>query len=215
MTTMRIVVSKQIQRLLLLLLPISVLLSGTRSQYVAFAIALFPFLFWVKFLKTNFSKILILCSFVFVVVFFNFFYIVVESMLSPDNANPSGSTLEMRTTQFLISFYYFLQNPLWGNGRNYIWEVVRPLHPALYGAESVWFQLMVDYGIVGCLSYLLIVFMTGRWASKYSKTFAFYAFAFLVAKTLSIVIGVEINMLLITSIIVVKIHQYKNNFTVV
>lgn len=97
-----------------------------------------------------------------------------------------------------------MYNPIWGFGKNYIWDYVKAQNYGLLGAESVWFQLMVDYGLMGVITYFIICLSCSIWLSKKSKILSFFPLAFLVGKTLSIVIGIELSYLLIVSILMYK-----------
>ena len=84
----------------------------------------------------------------------DYFDTVLDSILNT-NDNAVGSSTDMRQVQFAIALYYFLQAPVFGNGTSFTFDVVTPINPDMYGAESVWMPLMIDNGIVGCIAYLL------------------------------------------------------------
>lgn len=194
--------------ILLLLLPFCVLLSGTRSQFGVFAICLIPIFFWKEFLRTTTAKILLIVGIVVLIMFSGLFDEIVSSIFYSDNSQVEGSSVKLRQTQLAICLKYYAQNPIFGNGRNYIWEYVRPHNPMLMGAESVWFQLMVDYGIVGCINYLLVILGSIITLYKKSIVLCFLPIAFLFGKTISIVIGVELSTLLIFTILLFKLYSY-------
>jgi len=204
----KVQIDKKKENILLLLLPFCVLLSGTRSQFCVFAICLIPVFFWKKFLKTKTSKILLLLFIVIIITFSGLFYDIVSSIIDSNNSKTEGSTSDLREAQLEICLQYFAQNPIWGNGRNYIWEYVRPYHPLLMGAESVWFPTMVDYGLVGCVNYLLVILGSIITLSKKSFVLCFFPLAFLFGKTVSIVIGVELSTLLIFTILLHKMYTF-------
>lgn len=207
LNTIKVRIYKRIQISLMILMPFCVLLSGTRSQFVVFVLCLFPFIFWNKFFTTKAFKILVLGVMVVIIFFSENISLIVESILY-SNKVMMGSTTDLRMEQFDICYYYFLKNPIWGFGRNYIWQYIRPENPALLGAESVWLQIMVDYGIVGCITYLLVCVGASILLFKKNKVLGFFPLAFLVGKTLSIVIGIELSFMLIITIILYKTHEY-------
>jgi hypothetical protein len=90
----------------------------------------------------------------------------------------------------------------------YIWEHVRPYHTELFGAESIWFSLLVDYGIMGCISFVAMIIACMKDLYKMNKIFLFFPLAYLLAKTLSITIGVEFYTLLIFSLLLIKVHIF-------
>ena len=135
------------------------------------------------------------------------FIVIIDSIIHSDKA-AVGSSSDMRMEQLDICLYYLHSAPWFGHGKNYIWEYVRPYNPALYGAESVWFPTMVDYGLVGCFTYLLIIIGLIVWLYKFDKILCFLPLAFLVGKSVSIVIGIELNYVIITSIVLIKTTQF-------
>lgn len=189
------------------LIPLCVLLSGTRSQFVVFAICIFPYLFWCKFLSTRLAKIYLVSSLLLLLFSYDYFFVVIDSIFN-SNKSQMGSSSDMRIEQFEICLTYFLESPIWGFGKNYIWEYVRPANPALLGAESVWFQLMVDYGLIGCINYLIICVSSCILLLKHSKVLCFFSIAFITGKTLSIVIGLELSFLLVMTVIMVKCTEF-------
>ncbi len=208
MKTLKVQINKNKENILLLLLPFCVLLSGTRSQFCVFAICLMPIFVWKDFLKTKTAKILLFLGVIVLISFSGLFYDIAYSIIDSDNSKVGGSSSDLREIQLEICLQYFAQNPIWGNGRNYIWEYVRPYHPMLMGAESIWFPTMVDYGIVGCINYLFVIL--GTVITLYRKSFVlcFFPLAFLFGKTVSIVIGVELSTLLIFTILLYKMYTF-------
>jgi len=74
-----------------------------------------------------------------------------------------GSSVEMRQTQLKGAYHYFLQNPIRGNGYNYIdnelgWgdQDNKQLDQDMYGFESIIYQLMIEQGIIGLITKLLL-----------------------------------------------------------
>lgn len=205
---LNLLVDKRKELILLFLLPFCVLLSGSRTQFVVFAICLIPILFWHDFLKTKTAKIMMVIGIIVLLVFSGLFYNIAISIIDSNNSEVGGSTSDLRETQLEICLQYFAQNPVWGNGRNYIWEYVRPYHPLLMGAESIWFPTMVDYGLVGCFNYLFVFIGAMTVLYKRSVVLCFMPLAFLLGKTFSIVIGVEISTLLVFTILLSKMYDY-------
>ena len=205
-----IVLGKMKEIILLVLLPFCVLLSGTRSQMIVFIVCTLPFLFYKDFKKTKTYKFLLLLGGIAVVMLSSLFIMIFDSIVHSDTA-AMGSSTEMRMEQLGVCLLYFYSAPWFGHGKNFIWEYVRPFHPELLGAESVWFALLVDNGLFGCLTYLLVILGLIVWLYRYEKILCFLPLAFLIGKTLSIVIGIELNYVIISSIVLMKIHQNMNH----
>lgn len=198
------VMQKKWDYFLIILLPFCVLLSGTRSQFLVFAIMILGLFFWKRFNQTLIFKKLLIVAGLLLIVASPFFLMIVDTIVNSNDSDTGGSSLNLRMRQLEICLSAIKYNPWFGNGRNFIWEEVRPENPLLFGAESVWFQLMVDYGFVGCLTYLSVVLGTSYWLYKTDKVLAIFPIGFLVGKTVSIVIGIELSFMLILSGIMVK-----------
>lgn len=208
MRALEVRIDAKLQTALLFLLPFCVLLSGSRSQFCVLAACCLPILFWKDFLKTGTAKVLLLSAVVLLVAFSGTFQDIIFSIINSNEA-AMGSSVGMREEQLDICLVSLSQSPVWGNGRNYIWEYVAPYNPALHGAESVWFQIMVDYGLVGCFNYLFVV--AGAAATLYKKSFVlcFLPAAFLIGKTVSIVIGVELSTLIVFTVLLYKMYEFR------
>lgn len=70
-----------------------------------------------------------------------------------DTESVSGSSTDMRLLQFLKSFSIMQQSIVWGLGAN-SFSLYKDF---IFGAESVWFQLMIDFGTMGVLFYLCLI----------------------------------------------------------
>lgn len=192
--------------LLFVLMPICVLLSGTRSQLIVLVLCVLPYMFIKDFRKTRQYKYIIISTLVILIFLGPYVVLLINSIIDSNNAD-LGSSSDMRLNQFEICLYYVLTAPYFGHGRNYIWEYVKPDNPKLYGAESVWFQLMVDYGIIGCATYLFIILGAFYYLYKKNKRLCYIPIAYIVGKTLSFVIGAEIYNMLIFLIVADKISS--------
>jgi hypothetical protein len=123
-----------------------------------------------------------------------------------------GSSPELRIIQLGISLKYFQNAPLWGNGRNYIWDVVAPDNPLIKGAESIWFSLLVDYGLMGCISFIFLIIscMVVLW--KRNHLYAVLPLVYIFGKTITLIMEVDFDLLLIFTILLLKIEYfYKEN----
>lgn len=190
----------------LLLSPVCVILSGTRSVIITFYICFFLLFLDKRFYKTTYFRYVVIVLCLVVITLIPFISKLFESIVNTDAVG--GSNTLMRLNQLEIAYSYMLQSPIWGNGRMYTWNYAIPDSPALLGAESIWFQLLIDYGIMGCVSYVFFLVCISAELLKYNRYFLLFPLAFFIAKTLSAIIGVEFSALLVFSIIMIKMHQY-------
>lgn len=177
------------------------LLSGTRSVIAASCVS-WAGIFFDQVKKADYFLIKIAA--IMVGAFFGGNYIL-EIADSFVNTNAvAGSNTDMRMEQLAISLYYWMQSPIWGNGAGFIWSFVKDVDSEILGAESVWFQLLVDYGIMGVIAYVVCILNVGYVLFKRNWKWFFLPLAFALGKTLSSILGIEISFLFILSIILIK-----------
>lgn len=68
-----------------------------------------------------------------------------------------GSSLAMREVQLEISLREFSKSPIIGNGTKYLAETKKQASEIL-GAESIWFILLIEKGLIGIIAFLVLVF---------------------------------------------------------
>jgi hypothetical protein len=185
-------------------------LTGSRAIILALGAILISVLLTKKFIKSSFFVILTFLCLVFSPVLVNFFGMVLESIISSNTskAGAEGSSAAMRINQLAVCWPYFMKSPLWGNGRMYIWEQVAPYHPGLLGAESIWFSLLVDYGIMGCISFIFLLITASIALFAQNKLFVCMPVAYLCIASLSPDTGIQFNMFLTFVIIILKCERY-------
>ena len=165
------------------LLCVCVFLTGSRSSILATVMALFPILFAKK-------RYVLLVPVLFCIVYFfmpYYFSEILSSMINTDSVN--GSNSEMRSTQLELSFYYLMRanNIFLGNGFSFADNNVVGVDSAMAGAESIWFRIIMDQGIMGiiCTAYFFIYSIYR--SAKVCRLFIFFPLAYLVARTVAVV----------------------------
>ena len=142
-------------------------------------------------------------------LFHDYFNEIFQSIVNSNQTN-IGSSQDMRQTQYDIGIYYFLQAPILGHGTAYIWNYVTQYNPEMFGAESIWLSLMVDYGIVGCITYLLWYVVSYLHMKKFSMLF--FLLVIMALNTMTSTVG--INMDTWVSFVIIATYtlkQYNNN----
>ena len=145
-----------------ILLIINVLLSGSRSSILGAGIGIIIMVVLITKLKRTIIIGLFVC-FILISIFqmpymqnkFSF----IHDMFSIDGGNTGGSNLGMRALQLDISLYIFSFNPIWGNGMDYLNEVIAKddtyRNAGLLGAESYLFLLLIERGIIQIICILI------------------------------------------------------------
>lgn len=158
------------------------LLSGSRSTMIGTYIIVLMVLF-VK------NKIRLIVS-----LFFIFFIILVlcgdlvnEIILSmTDTSSLGGSDSSMRTEQLLVSYDVMNTSPLLGKGLGYSANLIKDgVYDELFGAESIWFPVMMDQGILGIASYALFFFQILKFSWDFDRKLILFPLALLISFTLS------------------------------
>lgn len=96
-----------------------------------------------------FSALLVFLAFLF---FSDYFFTIIQSVTNSENTE--GSSIAMRSGQLEVCLFYFAQSPIVGLGTYAIFDIVGKYNSIILGAESIWFFLLVNNGLLGCLSYV-------------------------------------------------------------
>ena len=189
------------------LLSVCVFLTGSRSSIMATVVALLPIFFAKK-------KYLLLVPVLFGIVYFSmpdYFSEIFSSMTNSDSVN--GSNSEMRNNQLELSIYYLMRanNIFFGNGFSFADNNVVGIDSAMAGAESIWFRIIMDQGIMGvvCTAYF---FMYSVYRStKTYWLFLFFPLAYLVARTVAVVPTMTLSYIIpyIMFLIILKNNNIK------
>ena len=182
-------------------------LSGSRSVFVAVFVLMIPILNEV--LKGNrfaLLKIGLLGGGVFLLG--GWVMLLVDSFIHSDTA-VTGSSLDMRLMQFAVIVPFFLNSPIWGNGFAFIWSFVKQVDADIFGAESIWLQMLVNFGVIGAIAYICcIVYMIKALKPVVHKRSVFLPMSVVVGYTLSTFLGLELNFFFIVCMILMKTKEF-------
>lgn len=98
-----------------------------------------------------------------------------------------GSNLSMRLSQLNAVYHIMLQSPIFGLGENFKRLYVSEYAAQALDFESLWFEQMAKHGIVGVLSYVIMIyFAVYRIPKKYkSKEVFFISLAYWLTYTMT------------------------------
>lgn len=182
---------------------------GSRAVLLGLVVAIAILFLSRKTLKRFLTPRAILLLLVLSPIIIFFLYQFFDSIINSDTTQyAAGSNKEMRLNQWAICLPYWLQSPWIGNGRLYIWEVVSPDNYELYGAESIWFSIFVDYGILGAIVFILLLLSCSYYLYKIEKTMICVPVAYLITLSFSPDQGATYNILLTFTIMLIKSHRY-------
>lgn len=183
--------------------------TGSRATFLGLFLAVFMLLFSKMFIKTKFGVNLLSLVFVLLPVLVVVGYQVADSMINSDTSKyASGSTSDLRSIQWEACLPYFLDSPILGNGRLYIWDVVKAAHFELMGAESIWFSIMVDYGLLGAFVFLFLIFSCSKELWRYNWRLICLPIGYLLILSLSPDTGITYNILISFTVLIIRMFQF-------
>ncbi len=190
-----------------------VFFTGTRSVIAGFAVGLLAFVNPKFLFQKNTIRII-----VFIVIFTPVVYSYTSDYISQvyksfsETESVEGSSTDMREGQIAVVLNYWAKSPIIGNGYAFATnEIVRQVEGA-YGLESVWFPLLIDYGILGCIAFFLTIYIPILILRRRElKPVVFLILLFLADKTLSSIPGVSVGFHLLFVVFFIRLKQYLIN----
>lgn len=192
---------------------IVVFLTGTRSSILP----LLLFLIYIIYIQ---RKSLFRSKASIMVLFFVFFILLVsspylltvlDSILASVSGDSSvgGSSESMRMTQLEIALMYFYESPIVGNGIMSTFNVALENNAELYGAESIWFTLLIDFGIIGCIAFLFLYYSCWKTSPNILKMgMGFLLVASLIDNSLTSLPGIGYDFLLTITIVLHSVDRF-------
>lgn len=159
--------SKNYKKFMYLILSLSMLLflfySNSRSPLILVIVGLFFVFFGFNLFYKVLSLSLFVFCFLFAFSFSDYFkakvYSIINIFIPTVGEDMKGSTIDMRIGQLKVAFTYMMQNPIWGNGIGFTRSLVEgKVEPGLYDSESAIFPIMIDQGMIGVLSFIILFF---------------------------------------------------------
>lgn len=171
---------------LCLLLSISVLTAGSRSMLIMTAFML------LSVLPKMFSNLKVI--FGILIAFIAIYYFqedlidqIIDSIVHQDKFN--GSSSDMRLYQMYSTLAFLSQSPVFGNGPGYI-SFATSMSQDLQGGESIIFSTLIDRGILGMITIVLIYMqMIVFFYKKHRIDIVIMIVGFLIGKILTMLPG--------------------------
>lgn len=175
--------------ILLLLLIFGIVVTVTRSSYVAFAGGLLV----ISFSKSKAFRISLLLVLIVVYIMFGDYIDILSNSLTSSESEIHGSSADLRRGQIDVVLYLLSQSPLIGHGAHAVGDA-QSVYSALYGAESIWFVTLINYGFLGAIVLLIFAFQSSFFSIKAGCLEALaVVVVFFVSKTLSITPGIDLS----------------------
>lgn len=137
------------------LLVLSLFLTGSRSSLLDFLVGCL-LLYIPTFMESRHKVRFLFVSIILIgIIYFVIGGYVMSSfsdVFKEGGGDTGGSSWEMRQQQLYYSLWLYHKSPIFGNGINYFWEVIKGqggyLSSMLLGAESYLFILLIDRGLI-------------------------------------------------------------------
>ncbi len=192
---------------------VCILLTKSRGPMLFLLIAGFGFL---QIKSKYFYYTAILCALVLYAgwSFFGQFadnFLSIFSSKAQENVGGSGS--EMRIEQFGAAFLLMQQSPIWGLGLKFQNVMDNALTDSLLGSESMWFQIMPTYGLLGVIANLLLAYysMVKLPLKYHSKLLFFFTLAYWVVGSLTSLPGLKMFYYYFVIIMIIKHIRRQND----
>lgn len=205
---------KLILLILFILLPICVFLTGTRSVILALAVGLLAIMNF-NILKSKWLYLILFVGLLVTPFISEYILEVIDSF--KDTSATGGSSTDLREMQFGLGIAFWFKSFWVGNGINFTQNYVMVnFSDEIFGAESIWLPLMMDRGLFGILSYIIVIFVPILLFIKNNlKPAVFIVLMFLVAKTMTSAPGIFETYHFIYVIVLLKMYEFKNKKDVI
>lgn len=145
----------------------------------------------------------------FIFLLFESDYIIysIDSIINPKIVEDAGgSSMELRLIQLGIASNFMIENPFFGKGMEFD---ASEISSEILGAESVWLPLMMNNGLVGVASYIVICWGTYKFFSK-SRGNVFlltFSLGWIIMRTATSLIGVTDAQFFTCMFIIYRYYQ--------
>lgn len=198
--------------LLFALILFSTFTSGSKSPFIFFICFFGAYIF---FSKENyfFRLVVIIISVVLLFVFNSYFYDFYLQIVDSSKSSTAGSDIPMRLMQVdAASKVLDAHSWLFGLGAKGVYQA-QLLNPLVLGAESIWLQLLLEQGIIGCLAYILFFVCFILYAKRSMDTdslllLKIFVFSWIVLNTVSSLPGLDLSFFLCLCFVFIKANHF-------
>lgn len=183
----------------------NLLFTNSRSPLIYFFITILSIFQF----RNKYSYQIIAIAILSIILSFNLILPYWENIISLSNPIQQndlvgGSSGEMRISQFAAGLKLLSQSPLIGLGIKSA-DTLHGNESELFGLESVWLLLMVERGIIGILSHVILLVFIFKQSIGPIRSFVWFStFAWLILTSITSIPGCNISFFLTIIIILVK-----------
>lgn len=185
MQTAKVVILSKVMSIkdsmILILLLIALFITGSRSSLLDWIIGsfvlLFPYFLYFKGYKIKWIFFVGLAASLIFILTGDYVLSKFSDAFQEEGGDTGGSTMDMRLRQLEYSIYFYLKNPIWGNGFQYFWDEIKTkggfYSSMLQGAESYIFILLIERGLVQIIAVCVFFFELIKTFMKRYRTDAY------------------------------------------
>lgn len=132
---------------------------------------------------------------------------IFRSLFSADaQAKVGGSDANMRFEQLTVAIGIMSMYPLYGLGFKFLNEMPPNVTMGLLGGESIWFQVLPQFGFIGIVAYIIMILWTIIiLPKKYKSTSLFFiGLAYWLVNSMTSVPGMQVYLYYLLLILVIK-----------
>ena len=191
--------------IMMFLLVIGVVLSNSRTPLLALMIYMIPVVTRKDYIE-RYRYVYLLCIPILLFLFFTPVYHMLDSMFNEDSIyDTGGSSMSMRLEQTEATIDVVETSMIWGLGYSFDFEGIDELK----GAESVWFNILMYQGVLGCICYIFIIVQSLVNTRSYSnyKFICFMAIGYFVQQSSTYNAGLN-EFLFYFCLIIMLTHSY-------
>ena len=198
----------KINLLIIIGLMIGVIISMSRTPLLSMIIFLIPIFLSKQLIKRAGIPVLLLATIAFCFLY-DYIYSMVNSIFADSGADLQGSSMDLRIQQLEYTLFLISRNPFLGIGISFDLEKHSEF---LYGAESIWFILLIGKGIWGVITYLslYIEIILKSLKNKYFIYILFLCLGWLLANSASNMSGMDDYCFLLLFIMLYKLGYYSS-----
>ena len=183
-----------------------IIMTKSRGPYLFLMIGAFSFINLKsgKFYRYAFLMVLAL---IVILPYFSDQLDIFKSLFSAEaQEKVGGSDANMRFEQLTVAIGIMSMSPLYGLGFKFLSEMSTAVTVGLLGGESVWFQVLPQFGILGILAYLFMIYWTVvKLPKKYkSASIFFIGMAYWLVISMTSVPGMQVYLYYLALILVIK-----------
>lgn len=174
--------SKSIWYILLALLGIGIISSGSRSPMLALVIFSIPFLGKMK-LRISLQTVFVACGFLALGYLYQEQILgLFISLFNSNNSDIVGSSSDMRMIQLATILRAISENPILGLGlKGFAYALSNINSEDLYGAESEWFHVLLNYGFIGVFVNIYYYYTLSKMRNDISPQYRRYMLFFVIS----------------------------------